>query len=91
MVSIFCVRLPAAFCIWYQTVSYTHLRRTASRHKKLFLEGALPDEFKRIYLQSAGYTIVPVSYTHLDVYKRQLLFDTKYKKLLEAGHKKLIP
>ena len=24
-------------------------RRTASRHKKLFLEGALPDEFKRIY------------------------------------------
>ena len=28
-----------------------------------------------------------------DVYKRQeeLLFDTKYKKLLEAGHKKLIP
>ena len=33
-------------------------RRTASRHKKLFLEGALPDEFKRIYLQSAGYTIV---------------------------------
>ena len=22
-------------------------RRTASRHKKLFLEGALPDEFKR--------------------------------------------
>ena len=33
-------------------------RRTASRHKKLFLEGALPDEFKRIYLQSAGYSIV---------------------------------
>ena len=33
-------------------------RRTASRHKKQFLEGTLPDEFKRVYLQSAGYTIV---------------------------------
>lgn len=33
-------------------------RRTASRHKKQFLEGSLPDEFKRVYLQSAGYTIV---------------------------------
>ena len=29
-------------------------RRTASRHKKQFLEGTLPDEFKRVYLQSAG-------------------------------------
>ena len=25
-------------------------RRTASRHKKQFLEGSLPDEFKRVYL-----------------------------------------
>ena len=25
-------------------------RRTASRHKKQFLEGTLPDEFKRVYL-----------------------------------------
>ena len=31
-------------------------RRTASRHKKQFLEGTLPDEFKRVYLQSAGYS-----------------------------------
>ena len=29
-------------------------RRTASRHKKQFLEGTLPDEFKRAYLQSAA-------------------------------------
>ena len=35
-------------------------RRTASRHKKQFLEGTLHDEFKRVYLQSAGYTIVQI-------------------------------
>ena len=25
-------------------------RRTASRHKKQFLEGTLPDEFKRVFI-----------------------------------------
>lgn len=41
---------------WSKNSSYD--RRTASRHKKLFLAGELPDEIKRVYLQSAGYTIV---------------------------------
>ena len=41
---------------WSKNSQYD--RRTASRHKKQFLEGTLPDEFKRVYLQSAGYTIV---------------------------------
>lgn len=33
-------------------------RKSASLHKKMFLSGRLPDETKRIYLQSAGYELV---------------------------------
>ena len=33
-------------------------RRTASRHKSNSLKERCPMKFKRVYLQSAGYTIV---------------------------------
>jgi hypothetical protein len=38
---------------WWKESPYD--RKSASVHKKLFLQGKLPDETKRIYLQVAGY------------------------------------
>lgn len=38
---------------WYKGSSFD--RKKASVHKKLFIEGKLPDEIKRIYLHCAGY------------------------------------
>lgn len=41
---------------WSKNSPYN--RKTASLHKKMFLSGKLPDETKRIYLQSAGYKLL---------------------------------
>ena len=53
---------------WYKPVSYTHLG-TVERALKVFLEFGLVE----ILTDGAYYMadIQPVSYTHLDVYKRQ--------------------
>lgn len=40
---------------WWKNSPYD--RKSASVHKKLFREGRLPDEVKRVYLQNAGYTL----------------------------------
>ena len=32
-------------------------------------------------------TLIPVSYTHLDVYKRQHSYETKYRTLMEIGER----
>ncbi len=39
---------------WWKDSPYD--RKSASVHKKLFIQGKLSDEIKRIYLQNAGYT-----------------------------------
>lgn len=40
---------------WWKNSPYD--RKSASFHKKQFLEGKLPDEIKRVYLLNAGYTL----------------------------------
>ena len=61
-------------------------RRTASRHKKLFLEGALPDEFKRIYLKSAGYTIVQPELWRQELSNRENGLEEHNKKSIRNYH-----
>ena len=43
---------------WYKNASID--RRTASLHKRMFIEGRLSDEVKRGYLKSAGYVKVQI-------------------------------
>lgn len=41
---------------WWKNSPYD--RKSAFVHKKLFLQGKLPDEIKRIYLRAAGFELV---------------------------------
>lgn len=41
---------------WHRGSPYD--RKNANYHKKIFLQGKLPDEVKREYLESAGYKLV---------------------------------
>jgi hypothetical protein len=53
-----CLALEMKNEAWYKGTKYD--RRAAWVHKQLFLQGKLPYEIKKIYLQNLGYKIIQV-------------------------------
>ena len=64
MVSILCVRLPAAFCIWYQKDPPVHTVRPSAGPPNILRE---PETVPSRACPGFQRTAAPVSYTHLEL------------------------
>ena len=83
------ILLSSYLCIRYYPVSYTHLYTSAFTYYTPVLCGYHMVDFNEIKKKLMGHLnkqiLGPVSYTHLDVYKRQVLYYSAHRRIGHCG------